>query len=66
MTVTSMTMDHENIGPLGMCTMQYRMNLEGYYKDTISTDSPSRSSMLQANLCAFEFWQRTFKVSVFL
>lgn len=61
-----MTLDLENLGPLDMCTMQYRMNLEGYYRDAISTDSPSRSSVLQANLCAFEFWQRTFKVSVFL
>jgi hypothetical protein len=49
--------------------LQYRMNIDGYYRDANPTDnglSPSRTSVLLANLCAFEFWQRTFKVSISL
>lgn len=52
-----------------MFILQYQMNLEGYYKDANSTDngiSPSRTSVLLANLSAFEFWQRTLKVSISL
>lgn len=51
------------IQPFGQ-PFQYRMNTDGYYRDANPTDnglSPSRTSVLLANLCAFEFWQRTFK-----
>ncbi|KAG0553883.1 hypothetical protein M758_12G048900 [Ceratodon purpureus] len=51
------------IQPFGQA-FQYRMHLEGFYRDADPTEnglSPSRTSVLLANLCAFEFWQRTFK-----
>jgi hypothetical protein len=47
--------------------LQYRLNLHCYYQEEgeMGTGgSPMHTSVLLANLHAYEFWQRTFKVGL--